>query len=419
MSFRELRNFTEVMRSLGYPRMVSMENFRNPNFELVADCLYWLLQRYDPGTDVSDDISTETDRVIFLKSVAQVMLTKSRIKLNIKRLYAADGLAVKELLKVAMLLYKATSSAADEDGGEDLSASTDGALPAMNNKLFDAKITRQLASEITQTGSSLYYALEKEPELREQRYRAIHRNMDTDLIERSIQEEIQSVQGNIQSVEQMLENLEQDEKNVDSKIEKRKGELERNEKRLGQLQGVRPAYMDEYEKLQGELQSMYTVYLERFRNLEYLESELENYYRAEQEKAEENERQMKKMQRKLRDEEMRILRGEAEVDEDGFDETSSEDSDDGGGALVRRGNQKHGDTLTRGPADGGLASGRVQGNMMGDDDDDDGSEDGDSMSGSEESERVSMGEEDSEQEMIQNDGDDMSDLDEASSDNEF
>lgn len=105
--------------------------------------------RYDPGTDVRDDISTETDRVIFLKSVAQVMLTKSRIKLNIKRLYAADGLAVKELLKMATLLYKATTSATDEDGPEDMSASQE-VLPMMNSKLFDAKVTRQLASEITQ-----------------------------------------------------------------------------------------------------------------------------------------------------------------------------------------------------------------------------------------------------------------------------
>jgi hypothetical protein len=37
--------FTEVMKALGYPRLISMENFRLPNFELVADCLYWLVQR--------------------------------------------------------------------------------------------------------------------------------------------------------------------------------------------------------------------------------------------------------------------------------------------------------------------------------------------------------------------------------------
>ncbi len=37
--------YTEVMKALGYPRLISMENFRVPNFELVADCLYWLVQR--------------------------------------------------------------------------------------------------------------------------------------------------------------------------------------------------------------------------------------------------------------------------------------------------------------------------------------------------------------------------------------
>ena len=40
-----LAAFTEVMRSLGFPRLISMENFRLPNFELVAECLYWLVQR--------------------------------------------------------------------------------------------------------------------------------------------------------------------------------------------------------------------------------------------------------------------------------------------------------------------------------------------------------------------------------------
>ena len=62
------------MRSLGYPRIVSVENFRNPNFELVTDCLMWLLERYDESSAdaIDDDISTESDRVFFLKAVAQV-----------------------------------------------------------------------------------------------------------------------------------------------------------------------------------------------------------------------------------------------------------------------------------------------------------------------------------------------------------
>ena len=41
MSYRELRNFCERMRGLGYPRLlISVENFRNANFELVADILF-------------------------------------------------------------------------------------------------------------------------------------------------------------------------------------------------------------------------------------------------------------------------------------------------------------------------------------------------------------------------------------------
>ena len=38
-------DFTEMMRALGYPRLISMENFRSPNFHLVAEVLQWLVQR--------------------------------------------------------------------------------------------------------------------------------------------------------------------------------------------------------------------------------------------------------------------------------------------------------------------------------------------------------------------------------------
>ena len=67
-------DFTEQLRALGYPRHVSMENFRTPNFLLVADVLTWLVERYDPNIELPDDISTEQDRVSFLRSTCQVMV---------------------------------------------------------------------------------------------------------------------------------------------------------------------------------------------------------------------------------------------------------------------------------------------------------------------------------------------------------
>lgn len=78
-------------------------------------------------------MDTETDRVIFIKAVAEFMVmsvllfcykrsavrqfsglnqcllqaTKAHIEMNTKHLYQADGYAVKEVLKITSLLYKA------------------------------------------------------------------------------------------------------------------------------------------------------------------------------------------------------------------------------------------------------------------------------------------------------------------------
>ena len=46
--------------------------------------------------------------------------------------------------------------------------------------------------------------------------------------------------------------------------------------------------MDEYEKLEEDLQKLYDEYMEKFRNQSYLEQQLEDYNRTEQDKAEVN-----------------------------------------------------------------------------------------------------------------------------------
>ena len=52
-----------------------MDNFRTPNFPLVAEILTWLVKRYDPTSDLPTDIDSEQDRVIFIKSTAQFMVS--------------------------------------------------------------------------------------------------------------------------------------------------------------------------------------------------------------------------------------------------------------------------------------------------------------------------------------------------------
>jgi len=65
MSFRDLRSLTEMMRALGYPRLISMENFRQPNFRLVSEMLSWLVKRFEQTADLPNDIDTEQVRFTF------------------------------------------------------------------------------------------------------------------------------------------------------------------------------------------------------------------------------------------------------------------------------------------------------------------------------------------------------------------
>ncbi|KAK3705197.1 hypothetical protein QZH41_013991 [Actinostola sp. cb2023] len=317
MSFRDLRNFTEMMRSLGYPRLISMENFRSPNFPLVAEVLIWLVKRYDPNAELPMDVDTEQDRVLFTKAVAQFMATKAHIKLNTKKLYGADGYAVKELLKVTSVLYSAMKINLTEEDTE--SSNVTSLTFDISSRINDLKASRQLASEITSRGAALYDLLGHEVELRELRTRAIAKPLEVNELENGIKKSIVQVKEDISKTTQMLNNIASDEANLETKIEKKKQELERNQKRLTSLESVRPAFMDEYEKLEEDLKKVYEMYMQKHRNLSYLEQLLDNVNRAEQDRFEETE--AKTLQDKLQEEDRRIsTRNELAGDIDDDDE---------------------------------------------------------------------------------------------------
>ncbi|KAI8822298.1 clusterin-associated protein 1 [Chytriomyces cf. hyalinus JEL632] len=310
MSFRELRSFTEKMRALGYPRLISMDSFRQSNFDAVADILFWLVKNYDPSVDILDDIETEQDRVHFIKSIATFMASKANIKLNTRKLYAADGYAVKELYKIASLLYEANRMHKNDDFDNLVQPPLD-----ISSRLAQLKSCRTLAMSITDQGSKLYDSLKLELELRDIRQQVISRPFDLRSMEKAVMSAIEALKQQIAETRAGLEGLSSDENNLVAKIEKRKMELERAEKRLKSLQGVRPAYMDEYEKIEVDLVKLYEIYMDKFRNLSYLEQQLDEHDRIEQDKFEETEQSLKKMQSRLREEEMQLLRGDKEMHE--------------------------------------------------------------------------------------------------------
>lgn len=153
-----------------------------------------------------------------------------------------------------------------------------------------------------------------------------------------------------------------DEKALQEKIKRKQNDLERNKKRLASLQHVRPAFMDEYEKLEGDLQKQYEVYLERFRNLDYLEHELGELDRAEKEKIEEAERSLKRMQKRLRDEELKILRGEQGTGRHNQGNSNGDSDMDGGNKSMfgSRTNRMNGDMGGRKTVRGGMTGGESE-----------------------------------------------------------
>lgn len=272
MSYRELRNLAEMMRSLGYPRPISVENFRTPNFELVSDLLYWMVKKYDPSCNVTGEIDTEEDRVEFVTQVTSEVLFKARIRLNPKKLYAADGFAVKELIRLADTLYRASRISTVTPQGVYDDEDEVSIKSIVASRVKDPKATRQLSHDLMQSGVKLYDLLEAELDIRTSRQSALRfldalgNNGDNSIeerhLERSVKEIVNDTQKSVEITERQVIELEAEEKALTAKIKKAQVDLERSEKRLRSLQNVRPAFMDEYEKLEKELERQYAVCLD-------------------------------------------------------------------------------------------------------------------------------------------------------------
>ena len=323
MSYQEVRNFIELMRELGFQRKISLENFRTPNFLLVAEILFWMVQKYDPTAQIADSIEDEKDRVNFINCVTQLFAVKARLKLIPKRLYEANGAAVKEMLKVASMLSKAVNYSANDE--ESISSDFN-----LSSKLFDLKQARQMAKDITEIGAKLFDMMDKEVDLQVSRNNALEfldslsKNLDSnkeqEYIEKCIMDIISTQKESVSQMEKMYENLKQDEENLELKIKRKSDELERAEKRLKSIQNVRPAFMDEYEQLEKELEKLYGIYVERYRNLDYLEHELDIFNDKEQKKRIAAEDALVKMRAKIKIDELKVLKGEKPVDEEEVDE---------------------------------------------------------------------------------------------------
>lgn len=146
MTYREARNLCEIMKSLGFSRIISIENFRTPNFKLLAEILYWFIKRYDPKADIPEDIEEEKDRVEFIIYSCKFFATNLKLKLNIKKVYSSDSSCVPELLKIAEIFYNAKHATVNSTESE-FTSELD--ISAKNKEIKELKET---SNEIVETG---------------------------------------------------------------------------------------------------------------------------------------------------------------------------------------------------------------------------------------------------------------------------
>jgi clusterin-associated protein 1 len=286
MTFREVRQFAEIVRTLGYQHPVGIDSFDTPNFTLMAELLQWLATLYDPDIVVIPELSSEHGRVEFVRGIVQQLAVRSGIRLNPRKLYASDRFAVRELLKVAAPIYRgiSTSSAAIPTPG--------------TQKPPSAARISQLSASIPKRSVELHDQLETELMIRESRSRVLAAMPPLDEVERAVVAAVESAGVRLETLTKQLDQLTGDEDTLRSKIKQRKHELERQAKRLMSVQTIRPAYMDEYEGLEQELQKLFAIHCECYRNVDFYEHELQKAGEKEKAHRKKTEKGFEKIQRR-------------------------------------------------------------------------------------------------------------------------
>ncbi|KAL3273815.1 hypothetical protein HHI36_015243 [Cryptolaemus montrouzieri] len=154
----------------------------------------------------------------------------------------------------------------------------------ITDKVGELKLSRQLASEITTTGATLFQLLGKEVDLRAHRQKSISRQFEINEMESGLKRAIDMIKEDIKDTNQLINNISATEANLDSKIERRKVEIDRYEKRLQTLKKVRPAFLDEFTSLERELEELFQQYSTKLRCLNHLEKLFTEAERAQYEK---------------------------------------------------------------------------------------------------------------------------------------
>ena len=242
------------------------------SFYIVAEVLQWLAGLLEPGTILPGGITSKEERVLLIRSATEFFVTKSAIKLNPRKLYAASAVTAGELQKITRLLI--TPNSTDDNQEEDDHYRSLNQVD-IGDKMDDLRRARELSSDLTQRGATLHDLLLKEMRNKEARLAQANRPMELASVERTLKNAVASSQIKLQGNRAQLENARVELNALNSKLQRKKAELERTKQRLEALQKIRPAHMQEFEEHEKELKNLFQQYFLRLHVRDALRAQFE------------------------------------------------------------------------------------------------------------------------------------------------
>lgn len=266
------------MKLLGYPHTFPLQALSTnfgclASFYIVAEVLQWLAGLLEPGSVLPGGVTSKEERVLLIRSATEFFVTKSAIKLNPRKLYAASAVTAGELQKITRLLI--APNATDENQEEDENYRSLNQVD-IGDKMEDLRRARELSSDLTQRGATLHDLLLKEMHNKEARLAQANRPMELASVERSLKNAVASSQLKLQSSKAQLENARVELNALNSKLQRKKAELERTKQRLEALQKIRPAHMQEFEEHEKELKNLFQQYFLRLHVRDALRAQFES-----------------------------------------------------------------------------------------------------------------------------------------------
>ncbi|XP_055913759.1 clusterin-associated protein 1 [Eupeodes corollae] len=276
MSFKDVRDLSEHLKLLGFPRVFPLQalcsNYGSlASFRIVSEILQWLASLLEPGTILSGSAESEAERILLIRSATEFFVTKSSIKLNPRKLYASSAATAGELQKITKLLITPSHKNEDNDDDENFRSLNQ---VDIGDKIDDLRRARELSSDLTNRGAALYDLLSKEVVNKESRILQANRPMEISSAERSLKNAISVAQLKLQSSRVQLESSRVEFNALSTKLQRKKSELERTKQRLEALEKIRPAHLQEFEQYEIELKELFQQYFLRIHCRDALKAQI-------------------------------------------------------------------------------------------------------------------------------------------------